>query len=67
MRDNLKAYRVRKRLNQAQVAAAIGCTRQTYAAIEAGTRDGRQTFWNDLQKALDVPDADMWALQKNDE
>ena len=67
MRDNLKAYRVQRRLNQADVARAMGCTRQTYAAVEAGTRDGRQAFWNDLQKALDVPDAEMWNLQKNNE
>lgn len=67
MRKNLKVFRVQNDLTQAEIAEKIGCTRATYSAIENGVREGRKTFWNDLQKALNVPDTEMWALQKNEE
>ncbi len=66
MRTNLKIFRVRLHLTQAEIAEKIGCTRATYTAIECGKRDGRKTFWRDLQTAFNIPDADMWALQINE-
>lgn len=66
MRKNLKLFRVKQDLTQAEIAAKIGCTRATYSAIESGSRDGRKTFWRDLQKAFGIPDAEMWSLQANE-
>lgn len=66
MRKNLKVFRVKNDLTQAEIADKIGCTRATYSAIENGTRDGRKTFWHKLQEAFAIPDADMWALQINE-
>ncbi len=66
-RTNLKVFRVKLHLSQTEMAEKIGSyKRQTYAAVENGKRDPRQKFWDDLQKAFCVPDADMWELQKND-
>lgn len=67
MRMNLKLFRVKHLLSQEEIAERIGFSRAAYAAIEAGTRDGRQAFWIALQKAFDIPDAEMWALRKNEE
>ena len=66
MRTNLKIFRVRRHLTQAEIAERIGCSRGTYTAIENGFRHGRKTFWRDLQKAFNIPDAEMWALQINE-
>lgn len=66
-RTNLKLFRIKKRMSQEEFAAAIGCTRATYSSIESGKRDGRLTFWNDVQKAFKIPDAEMWALIRNEE
>lgn len=66
MRTNLKLFRVKHHLTQEAMAAKIGCTRVTYAAIEGGTRNGRDYFWVALQKAFAIPDADMWELKKKD-
>lgn len=67
MRTNLKLFRVKHQLTQEEMADKIGCIRCTYAAIEGGTRNGRDFFWQSLQKAFDIPDEDMWALKKIDE
>lgn len=67
MRKKLRDFRYHNGdLTQAEMAEKIGCTRATYSAIESGTRDGRKTFWKDLQNAFDIPDAEMWALQQNE-
>lgn len=67
MRNNLYMFRHNKRLSQAEIAKKIGCHRATYAAIEIGTRNGRVTFWAKLQKAFDIPDADLGALMRVDD
>lgn len=67
MRTNLKLFRVKKKMSQDEFADRIGCTRATYSSIESGKRDGRLAFWNDLQSAFKISDADMWALLRNDE
>lgn len=67
MRINLKVFRVQHNLTQDEIAEKIGCTRATYSAIENGIRDGRKTFWKALQHAFQIPDAQMWTLQKNEE
>lgn len=67
MRTKLKVFRVQRHMTQAQFADKIGYRRQSYAAIETGKREGQQAFWNELQKAFDVPGATMWELMQNDE
>ena len=66
MRKNLKLFRVSCDLSQGEMAEKIGCTRGGYQAIESGLREGRQKFWDKLQKAFDIPDAEMWSLKKNE-
>lgn len=66
MRTNLYMFRHSMKLSQAAMAKKIGCTRSTYSSIEIGARDGRQAFWNDLQKAFNVPENRMWELMKCD-
>ena len=65
-RTNLKVFRVRKHLSQAEISDKIGCGRATYSAIENGTRNGRTYFWNELQRVFDLPNAEMWELMKNE-
>lgn len=67
MRTNLKLFRVKHHLSQEEMADKIGCIRCTYAAIEGGTRNGRDFFWVSLQKAFNIPDEEMWALKKKDD
>lgn len=66
MRKNLKVFRVQQLMTQAEFAHKLGCSRATYSAIENGMREGRKTFWKKLQTAFDVPDENMWALQKDE-
>ena len=66
MRRNLKIFRIKQNLSQTEISDRIGCSRATYAAIESGSRCGRQTFWSDLQKAFELPDSEMWPLMTND-
>ena len=66
MRTNLKLFRVKQHLTQEEMADRLGCARVTYSAIEKGTRNGRDYFWNALQQSFDIPDEDMWLLKKKD-
>ncbi len=66
LRVNLKCFRVKQQLTQEEMAEKIGVIRCTYAAIENGTRNGRDHFWNALQNAFNIPDEDMWNLKKKD-
>lgn len=67
MRRNLKIFRIKERLSQAEISERIGCSRATYAAIESGSRCGRMRFWHDLQSAFDLPDSEMWELMDDDD
>ena len=66
MRTNLKVFRVKHNLTQDAIAAKIGVKRSTYSAVEKGVRNGKQTFWQALQKAFDVPDSEVWDLTKDE-
>lgn len=67
MRTELKKFRVGLHLTQTEMAKATNVSRVTYALVENGKRGGSQDFWNNLQKAFDVPDEMMWMLQKMEE
>jgi len=66
MRKNLKIFRVQNDLSQQEMSERIGVTRATYSAVEKGIREGRRTFWSKLQQAFNIPDGEMWALQKDE-
>ena len=67
MRTSLKQFRIGQHLTQNEMAEKIGVSRATYAYVENGKRGGSQTFWRNLKFAFDVPDENMWQLQKLDE
>lgn len=67
MRLNLKVFRVGKNLTQDEIAEKIGCKRSTYSAVEKGARSGKQTFWQALQTAFEIPDSELWRLSKNED
>jgi DNA-binding XRE family transcriptional regulator len=66
MRTNLKLLRVKHGLTQEERAVKIGVTRCTYAAIEIGKRNGREFFWDSLQKAFNLTDEEMGKMRKKD-
>ena len=66
MRNGLYMFRHARRLSQKEMADKIGCSRATYSAIECGTRNGTMTFWNNLQKAFDILDAEIGGLMRVD-
>ena len=65
-RHNLYMLRCDNKLKQAEMAEKCGVSRRTYGLIEAGKRDGSAKFWNTLKEAFNVPDENMWHLQKLD-
>lgn len=66
MANGLYMFRHSKKLSQSEIAEIIGCSRATYSAIETGARNGTKKFWRKLQKAFNIPDAEMWGLMKVD-
>ena len=67
MRKNLYLFRHSMKLSQAEIAQRIGCSRATYSSIECGTRHGTMAFWNKLQKAFNLTDAQKGELQAVEE
>lgn len=66
MRKNLYFFRHKLGLNQQEMADKIGCSRATYSSIETGKRNGRVQFWEDLQKAFGLTDAEKGELMKKE-
>lgn len=64
IRVALKIFRVKQGLSQEEMAQKIGCIRPTYSAIENGKREGRRTFWKDLQQAFVLTDEEISELMK---
>lgn len=64
MRTELKVLRVKNHLTQAEMAEKIGVTRVNYSAIEQGRNNGSLDFWDKLQAAFSIPDAEMYNLIK---
>ena len=63
-RKNLKVFRAKHDLTQAEIAEKLNYSRSQYALIERGDRDGTQAFWNNLQAVFGVSDEEMWKLMK---
>lgn len=66
-RHNLYMFRCDKKLTQAEMAGLLGVSRATYSYVERGERSGTIEFWGNLQKVFNVPDAEMYPLQKLEE
>lgn len=65
-RTNLKVFRVKNNLTQAEIAKLIGVDRQVFAAVESGRCEGRQKFWCGLQTAFHLTPSEVWELMKTD-
>ena len=63
-RHNLYMFRCDRKLTQDEMATRLGVSRATYSFIERGIRGGTNEFWSKLQREFDVPDSEMWKLQK---
>jgi len=60
----LKQFRIGKMLTQQEMADKLGVHRMKFVAIENGQRHGDYQFWSTFQNVFEVPDENMWKLQK---
>lgn len=67
MRTDLKVLRVKNHLTQKELATKVGVSYATYNLIEQGKRKGSIEFWQGVQKAFNLTDAEMWQLYINKE
>ena len=67
MRLNLKLLRVQNNLTQEEFAEKVGVSRGVYSNIENSKVNGTMIFWDNVQKAFEVPDEKMYSLMKDDE
>ena len=63
-RIKLKQFRIGKGLTQKEMADRLGRSRSSYIAIENGQRNAHHCFWNRLQREFNIPDSEMYSLQK---
>ena len=63
----LKQLRVGLDLTQEEMAEKIGVKRVRYQNVESGYRAGTIEFWQKLQKAFAISDAEMWRLLQQQE
>lgn len=63
-RRNLKILRAKHGLTQREIAAKIGVCRSIYGEVENGTRKCSVDFLAKLQRAFNIPDADIWQYSK---
>lgn len=72
MRKNLyvfrhDVFRHGRKLSQADIADRVGCTRASYAAIEQGIRNGRESFWEALKREFNLTKKELAELRELDE
>lgn len=67
MRTELKCFRVKQKMTQAQFAEKIGVGRALYGAIENGARNGTLAFWEKFKTTFDIPESEIWRYTQNDE
>lgn len=66
-RRNLRAFRVRNGLTQAEMAARLGVTRANYSLVETGKQGLSVRLGERIQREFGVPDEEMWSLIKETE
>lgn len=63
-RRNLKVLRAKHGFTQSEMAEKIGCSRSIYGEVEKGTRNCSVEFLTKLQRAFNIPDAEIWEYSK---
>lgn len=66
MRKNLKVYRVKQGLTQAEMAARLDYTCSLYSMVESGRRTGTQHFWLNLKAAFNLSENEIENLRINE-
>lgn len=66
-RTALKNFRVNKNMTQEEFAEKMGVSRSCYQNIESGIRNGKLSFWLQLQAAFNIPTAAMWEIMQPQE
>lgn len=66
MRMELKVFRIRRKLSQAEAAEIGGVTKLTYMLIENGKSDGKMKFWENIQRGFGLTDEELKEAQKDD-
>ena len=62
VRMNLKLFRIRHKMTQADMAKYTGYDRASYSLVEAGARNPSIEFFMNLQESFDIPNEKMWEL-----
>ena len=63
MRKNLKVFRVKQGLTQAEMAARLDYTGSLYSMVESGKRTGTQYFWLNLKTAFNLSENEIENLR----
>lgn len=63
MRKNLKVFRVKQGLTQAEMAALLDYTGSLYSMVESGKRTGTQYFWLNLKAAFNLSENEIENLR----
>lgn len=61
-RNRLKKIRLARGLNGQKAADLAGMLKQVWSSIETGKSGGNLATWKRIQKALSIPDAEMWSV-----
>lgn len=61
-RNRLKEIRLARGLNGQKAADLAGMLKQAWSFIETGKSSGNLATWKRIQKALQIPDAEMWSV-----
>ena len=66
MRKNLKIFRVKHSLTQAEMAARLDYTGSLYSMVESGKRIGTQYFWLNLKTAFNLSENEIehWRIDE---
>lgn len=64
LRTNLKCFRVRNKLSQAEIAKKLDVSRSYYGFIESGRQKGSVKFWGTLKSVFKLTDKQIKELKK---
>lgn len=66
MRTNLKVFRIKQNMTQAEFANATGYSRCHYAKIESGEKNMPLKLLENIQQNFRISDSELLDLKKND-
>lgn len=61
-KNRLREIRLARGLNGQKAADLAGMLKQVWSSIETGKSSGNLATWKRIQKALNIPDAEMWSV-----